>query len=303
VKLDENIFKYLYAKIIESYKKLGDDKKWHGHRVFAVDGTKINLPRQLLQYGYKLPHEKSHYPFDLVSCLYQLRTKVPVDFDLKPNTGERTFALDHLNKLTKGDAVVYDRGYFSYAILYWYVKKGIHPVFRMPYQTYPAITQFIDSAKTDEIVEIQLNRERFTKIRRKDPLIDTQSLKIRLIKYRIGDELYTLGTTLYDKKYSDIDKFSKLYHERWDIEELYKISKVLIEVQDFHAQTERGVKQELYAHFVMITLSRIFSNHVEDDIQKLLNIVFYMIPEDRCPAILGEKRIALETSPSGPPKI
>jgi hypothetical protein len=94
-----------------------------------------------------------------------------------------------------------------------------------------------------------------------------------------------------------------LYHERWDIEELYKISKVLIEVQDFHAQTERGVKQELYAHFVMITLSRIFSNHVEDDIQKLLNIVFYMIPEDRCPAILGEKRIALETSPSGPPKI
>lgn len=267
-KLDENIFKYLNAKILESYKGLGDDKKWHGHRVFAVDGTKINLPRQLLQCGYKLPHDKSHYPFGLVSCLYQLRSRVPVDFDLKPDTGERTFALDHLNKLTKGDVVVYDRGYFSYAMLYWHAKKGIHPVFRMPYQTYPAITQFIDSEKTDEIVDIQLTRERFTKIRRKDPLIDTQSLKIRLIKYRIGDELYTLGTTLYDKKYSDIDEFSKLYHERWDIEELYKISKVLIEVQDFHAQTERGIKQELYAHFVMITLSRIFSNHIEDDFQK-----------------------------------
>lgn len=267
VKLDENIFKCLNTKIIESYKELADDKNWLGHRVFAVDGTKINLPRQLLQYGYKLPHEKSHYPFGLVSCLYQLRTKLPIDFDLKSNTGERTFALEHLNKLTKGDVVVYDRGYFSYAMLYWHLKKGIHPVFRMPYQTYPAITQFIDSAKTDEIVEIQLTRERFTKIRRKEPLIDTQSLKIRLIKYQVGDELYTLGTTLYDKKYSDIDEFSKLYHERWDIEELYKISKVLIEVQDFHAQTERGIKQELYAHFVMITLSRIFSNHIEDDIQ------------------------------------
>jgi hypothetical protein len=268
LKLDENIFKCLNTKIIESYKELGDDKSWHGHRVFAVDGTKINLPRQLLQYGYKLPHEKSHYPFGLVSCLYQLRTKLPIDFDLRPNTGERTFALEHLNKLTKGDVVVYDRGYFSYAMLYWHLKKGIHPVFRMPYQTYPAITQFIDSAKTDEIIEIQLTRERFTKIRRKDPLIDTQSLKIRLIKYQVGDELYTLGTTLCDKKYSDINEFSNLYHERWDIEELYKISKVLIEVQDFHAQTERGVKQELYAHFVMITLSRIFSNHIEDDIQK-----------------------------------
>jgi hypothetical protein len=74
-------------------------------------------------------------------------------------------------------------------MLYWHLKKGIHPVFRMPYQTYPTITQFIDSAKTDEIVEIELTRERFTKIRRKDPFVDTQSLKIRLIKYQIGDEL------------------------------------------------------------------------------------------------------------------
>ena len=52
--------------------------------------------------------------------------------------------------------------------------------------------------------------------------------------------------------------------ERWDIEELFKMSKVLIEVQDFHGQSERGVKQELYAHFVIITLSRIFSNHIEN---------------------------------------
>lgn len=266
-KLDENIFKHLNTKILESYKRLSDEKGWHGHRVFAVDGTKINLPRQLLKCGYKLPHDKSHYPFGLVSCLYQLRSRVPIDFDMKADTGERTFAIDHLKKLAKDDVVVYDRGYFSYAMLFWHVKKGIHPVFRMPYQTYPAVTEFIDSEKTDEVVEIQLTRERFTKIRKKDPQIDTQSLKIRLVKYRVGDELYTLGTTLYGNEYSEIDEFSKLYHERWDIEELYKISKVLIDVQDFHAQTERGIKQELFAHFVMITLSRIFSNHIDDDLQ------------------------------------
>ena len=47
---------------------------------------------------------------------------------------------------------------------------------------------------------------------------------------------------------------------------MYKMSKALIEVQDFHAQSERGVKQELFAHFVIITLSRIFSNHIEKGI-------------------------------------
>lgn len=265
-KLDENIFKCLNTQIIRSYESPKNDSQWQGHRLFAVDGTKMNLPRQLIKAGYKLPHEKSHYPFGLVSCLYQLRSKIPVDFDLKAGTGERTYALAHLNKLVEGDIVVYDRGYFSYAMLYWHIKKGIHPIFRMPTQTYLVIADFIESEKTDEIVEIALTRERFKKIRKKDSGVDAQSLKIRLIKYRIGNESYTLGTTLLDKNIYRIDEFPKLYHERWDIEELYKISKALIEVQDFHAQSERGVKQELFAHFVMITLSRIFSNHIENEI-------------------------------------
>jgi hypothetical protein len=42
----------------------------------------------------------------------------------------------------------------------------------------------------------------------------------------------------------------------------------LIDVEEFHAQSERGVKQELFAHFVLITLNRIFANHAEDEINE-----------------------------------
>ena len=42
----------------------------------------------------------------------------------------------------------------------------------------------------------------------------------------------------------------------------------MIHVEDFHAQTERGVKQELYAHFVLITMIRLFSNYSEDGINQ-----------------------------------
>ena len=87
---------------------------------------------------------------------------------------------------------------------------------------------------------------------------------MRLVKYKVSETTYILGTTLYDNKKYTISELSDLYHSRWGIEELYKISKQLIEVEDFHSQTERGVKQELYAHFVLITLNRIFSNKVEN---------------------------------------
>ena len=265
-KLDEDIFKLLNAKIISHYTTPKNDSMWLGHRLFAVDGTKVNLPRQLLQIGYKLPHRNAHYPFGLVSCLYELRSKIPIDFDLKVATGERTQALSHLTKLTKGDIVVYDRGYFSYVMLYWHIKKEIHPIFRMPIQTYTVISDFMRSDKTDEIVELALTRERYAKIRAKDRGVDTQKLTLRLVKYQIGDKAYTLGTTLLDRDIYPVSELSKRYHERWGIEELYKVSKALIEVQDFHGKSERGVKQELYAHFVIITLSRIFANHIEHDI-------------------------------------
>lgn len=86
------------------------------------------------------------------------------------------------------------------------------------------------------------------------------------MKYEFGGTTYILGTTLWDQKKYSIQNLSAVYHSRWGIEELYKISKQLMRIEDFHGQSERGVKQELFAHFVLITLTRLFSNHSEDDI-------------------------------------
>lgn len=44
------------------------------------------------------------------------------------------------------------------------------------------------------------------------------------------------------------------------IEELYKISKEFIDVKDFHGKSECGVKQELYAHALLINTTRIFES-------------------------------------------
>ncbi|WP_410520770.1 transposase [Candidatus Tisiphia endosymbiont of Dioctria rufipes] len=52
--------------------------------------------------------------------------------------------------------------------------------------------------------------------------------------------------------------FADLYHGRWGIEELYKISKLFVNIEEFHGKTARGVKQELYAHLLLINLARFF---------------------------------------------
>lgn len=263
-KLDENIFKILNTKIIATYATEQEEYQWKHHRIFAVDGSKINLPRQLLSDSYEIPSQTSYYPQGLVSCLYQLKSKIPVDFDLVSHNNERHVALTHLRALEQNDVVIYDRGYFSYTMLHAHHKRGIHAVFRLPTKLYKVIDDFIASQDTDRVVIIEASIQRQQELRKTNSEMEFIPLVLRLIKYVISGVTYTLGTTLTDSNQYKAEEFSDVYHSRWGIEELYKISKVLIDIEDFHGHSERGVKQELFAHFILITLSRIFSNHADD---------------------------------------
>jgi len=262
-KLDETIFKTLNSRIIAAYEQTTQPYHWLGRRLFAVDGMKINLPRPLRHADYAMPSTKSHYPQGLVSCLYQLKSQIPHDFELASHLDERRMALAHLKTLRSGDVVVYDRGYFSYAVLYAHQKKGVDVIFRLSRRAGKGIEVFMDSSETDNIVTIEIAPTRQKAIREKHPDIEFRPLSLRLIKYVFDGTTYTLGTTLLDGDRYRKAAFPDLYHARWGIEELYKVSKKLVGVDDFHAQTERGVKQELFAHFVLLTLNRILANHTE----------------------------------------
>ena len=87
--------------------------------------------------------------------------------------------------------------------------------------------------------------------------IELNPVELRLIKYKIDDETYVCCTTLLGEQYP-LNDFPAVYHGRWGIEELYKISKEFVDVEDFHGKSERGVKQECYAHMLLINLARIF---------------------------------------------
>jgi Transposase DDE domain len=264
MKMDEVVFKQLNTEIIRTYESEREEHRWQGHRLFAVDGTQINLPKELQNNTYKKPSDNAHYPQGLVSCLYQLKSEIPYDFELAAHMDERVLALKHLKRLNNEDIVVYDRGYFSYPMLYEHHKSGVYAVFRLQINSFKVIDAFINSSDTDLIVDIIPDRSRQRKILINYPDIKFIPLQLRLIKYIVADTTFIIGTTLIDPQRYHSTLFSELYHSRWGIEELYKISKELIDVEDFHAKTERGVKQELFAHFVIITLGKIFLNQSND---------------------------------------
>jgi hypothetical protein len=85
-----------------------------------------------------------------------------------------------------------------------------------------------------------------------------------LIKHKIGNETYAYATTLLDNTTFPASCFAKIYYGRWGIEELYKISKHSLEIEEFHSKTARGIRQELYAHVLLINLSRFLEYEAQD---------------------------------------
>ena len=263
-KLDEAIFKSVNRKILDAYAPEASRDTWLGHRLFAVDGSKLTLPRELLADGYTLPSDTVHYPQGLVSCLYHLHSHLPWDFDLVAHGNERRCATQHLTVLEPNDVVVYDRGYFSYRLLHQHAQTGIHAIFRLQDSGFKEIREFFASPDTDTTVTLSPSARTQRDIRTASPTLDIIPLRLRLMKYEMAGTRYCLGTTLVDSQQQyPLHEFMDIYHARWGVEELYKVSKRIFIIEDFHARTERGVKQELFAHFVLITLNRLFANRAD----------------------------------------
>lgn len=263
-KLDESIFQCANQRILEAYAPERNRYTWNGHRLFGIDGSKINLPRSLVKLGYRTPNAKAHYPQGLLSCLYEIRSRLPYDFDLVAHSDERMCARKHLDVLEKNDVVVYDRGYYSYVMLHQHYQAGIHAVFRLQENSSTVIQDFFASSDTDREVTISPSSRSASDILKKNPDLDIVPLRMRLLKYRVSETTYCLGTTLIDPEHRySLQEFMDVYHARWGVEELYKTSKQVIEVEDFHSKTERGVKQEIFAQFVLITMNRLFTNRAD----------------------------------------
>ena len=260
-RVHEDLFLDLHREILRHGDEGG---RWRGHRLFAVDGTKMNLPRGLVDAGYPLPHDGAHYPQGLVSCLYRLDAKIPVDFSLSARACERAAAMGHLHALEPGDIVVFDRGYFSFELLHAVIRTGAHPVFRLKRNSAGAFRGFIESDDAETVVSAAPSPDVRRELAKRRPGERFDPVDVRLVRCTTDGGTYTLATTLLDAGHASVDDLASLYHGRWSIEEMYKVSKRTIAVDEFHGRTERGVRQELYAHFNLIAMTQLLAGPGND---------------------------------------
>ena len=238
----------------------GGYSTWHGYRVWAVDGSKVQLPSipELTQeFGSTGRGEGAATA--QASCLYDMLNDIIADAYLEPiGTDERTLCLRHLKHLQgmesfEKELVIMDRGYPSAELIEAFGEAGIRFVMR------------VRRKFSCDIDNIPLGDHRYML-----PANGAQ-MPLRVVKFILpSGEIETLITDLFDKRMGT-NAFKTLYFKRWPVETKYGELKHKLEIENFSGRTKEALLQDYYITAYLSNIIAVAANETQpviDDIRE-----------------------------------
>lgn len=257
------LFKELYYLSVDLfYKQLPSRKLWNGYHLFAIDGSKIELPNSKSNFeffgemfGY--PDPSRRFTMGLGSIVYDVLDDYIVHASFQRYlASERSAALEHLHNLEdlniyQNSVVIFDRGYYS-EDLFRYCVEHQHLCLMRLKQNYN-----IAKKCSGDILTVFPGNE-------KD---GTEDIRIRVIEVILNDGTKEyLATNLFDSHISQ-QMFRELYFYRWPVETKYKELKSRLAIEEFSGATTTSVLQEFYINVLLSNLSSLIKNQVDEEIQ------------------------------------
>lgn len=234
-------------------------RHWHGRRVFAADGAKINLRRSPeLEHTFGVPNN-AYCPQVLMSALVDVCLRMPVDVEVSGFRGsEREQLLAMLDSIDRGDLLILDRGYPSHEVLQACSEAGIDFLVRVPSShTFKAVDEFRRSGVSEAIATLALPPD-------SDP--EWSPLRVRLTRIEGPDGPSFYISSLDQEQISEAD-IKELYHMRWEAEEYFKLfTSEYIGQKQFRSTSARGVVQEVAALTLFIAISRLFADAADAEL-------------------------------------
>ena len=257
----------LDVSILKVFYRDGDHQTYRGHRLLAIDGSKVRLPnskeiREDFGTVKSRNGERLNYHNEAkISVLYDLRNNLPLESRItRARTSELKLAEEHLNKLESGDIVIADRGYISYALMAAILNKNGHFIIRCSRKRFgDGAGLFVDSSVVSKTIEL---------IRPKTLVDDNTipaSIRVRFIRVELNTgEVEVLITSLVDEqKYPSAD-FKSLYNERWGIETFYYRIKSRLCVENFTGKSAESILQDFHSTIYVCALETILTSEADE---------------------------------------
>ena len=254
-------------------QRVGEGHLWFGRRVVIADGTTFSMP-DTPQNQAVYPQESQQKPgcgFPLLRLvgMLSLSSGAILDYATFSNRSHDIQLFDTLRPLLKrGDIVLGDRGFSSYAQIGSLHGAGIDSVFRL-HQGRAGT----DGQRSALHIVKKLGRQdwlvRWTKSATKPPYMsvtDWQAvpaeMTVRIVKSSIRNQgmrtrKIILVTTLLDPQKFSAMQIAALYLERWRIELTFRDLKTMLHMNVLRCKTPAMIQKEILMHFIAYNVIRL----------------------------------------------
>jgi Transposase DDE domain len=261
---------------------------WLGHRVLLIDGSSFSMPDTApLQAAFGQPSNQAKgcgFPVAHILALFHAGTGLLLEVAAAPLRSHDMAGVGGILPLMKrGDVLVADRGFCSFAHLAMLMSKGVHAVFRLHQKPIVDFTPGRAHARPGQRGSAKgMPRSRWVRaLGLSDQVVEyfkpargpswlsaaayaalPESFPVRELRYRIEAPGFrtrevTLVTTLTDAVAYPADAMAKLYATRWRVEENLKSLKVTMKMDVLRCMTVDGVLKELTMYAVAYNLVRL----------------------------------------------
>jgi hypothetical protein len=241
---------------------------WCGRRVKVIDGTMSSMPDTEANQEF-WPQQKSQkpgcgFPLMRIVGLFCLSTGAL----LKTARGtlheaELRLASRLWDCLEKGDVLLADRGFCSYALIARLLLRGVDSVMRFNQSRRLGATEGEWLGEGDRLVTWKRPRRCHAGLEAKSKDYDTlpETMTLRVIQWRIEvpgfrTQEVILVTTLLDPKAYPAKMLQELYLRRWGVEINLREIKILLGMDILRCKSPEMVEREVLLHQIAYNLVR-----------------------------------------------
>lgn len=256
------------------------DAAMFGYRVFAIDGSDVNIYRNPDDEETFIHEGERGYNAIHINALYDLlnHTYHDVVFQGKKKLHERSAFNTMVDRYQGSKAIfIADRGYESFNTFAHVIRSGQMFLIRMKDIDSNGILGVYDlpDDEFDMCIKTTLTR-RHTKTTLNHPEIYTilppgtdfdfletcqyYDISFRIVRFRVGSGYVCVGTNLPDDLFP-LEVIRQLYRLRWGEETSFRELKYTIGLLDFHSKTKEMIFQEIYARFILYNFCELVVNH------------------------------------------
>ena len=264
--INPSLFSELFNLSVDSfYRNLDSRKTWHGYHIYAVDGSRLEIPNSRSTFDFfgemfTYPHKDRKFTSGLASIIYDVLEDYIVHASLaRYLASERTAAIRHMETLTElnlyeNSVIIFDRGYYSDEMFRYCVTHGHLCLMRIK-----EAVKLSKSCHGDTICSLS------------DGTSEDNDVKVRVIEVLLDDgSKEYLATNLFDKSITK-EMFRELYFLRWPVEVKYFELKERFRLEEYNGTTATSVIQEFYINILLSNLTALIKAKVDDDINIALS--------------------------------